>query len=286
MTPSARIKLIKSISEILGKEDYRFIDLTLREFRLPTQDEWNGNPFEYVAEMVSNGNDEQLIELASHLDLESSTSSPIVAADFPYWKHKQYKLFLSHISSYKKETAELQKSLEYYGISSFVAHEDIAPTKEWQSEIENALATMDGLAALLTPSFHESKWTDQEIGVAMGRSVQIIPIRLGIDPYGFIGKFQGVQGLGKTSDQLAKEIVEILIKNKTSEPAVISALIYSLPESSSYAESKEKIELIEKASHISKELLNVLNDAVKNNGQVRDSWGVPEKIKELTKKYK
>jgi len=71
----------------------------------------------------------------------------------PFWKQNQYKLFLSHISSYKKETAELQKSLEYYGISAFVAHEDIAPTKEWQSEIEKALATMDGLGCFTNAIF-------------------------------------------------------------------------------------------------------------------------------------
>ena len=39
----------------------------------------------------------------------------------------------------KKETAELKEKLKLFGISGFVAHEDIHPTKEWQDEIENAL---------------------------------------------------------------------------------------------------------------------------------------------------
>jgi len=52
----------------------------------------------------------------------------------------------------------------------------------------SALATCEALIAWLTPDFHESLWTDQEVGFCVGRSVLIIPIRVGLNPYGFIGK--------------------------------------------------------------------------------------------------
>jgi len=42
----------------------------------------------------------------------------------------------------------LQSSLRRFGISAFVAHVDIDPTKEWQDEIEAALFSMDALAAI------------------------------------------------------------------------------------------------------------------------------------------
>ena len=103
-----------------------------------------------------------------------------------------FRLFLSHKSEVKKETAELKDRLQIFGVSCFVAHEDILPTKAWQDEIENALASMDGFAALLTESFHESEWTDQEVGYALARGVPMIAVRLGKDPYGFIGRFQGL----------------------------------------------------------------------------------------------
>jgi hypothetical protein len=51
--------------------------------------------------------------------------------------------------------------LRSFGVSAFVAHENIEPTK-WQDEIEKALLSMNALAAILMPGFHESKWTDQE----------------------------------------------------------------------------------------------------------------------------
>lgn len=196
-----------------------------------------------------------------------------------------FKLFLSHISSFKKETAKLQKSLLSYGITSFVAHEDIEPTKEWQNEIEIALKTMDGLASLLTPGFHESKWTDQEVGVAIGRSVPILSIRYGLDPYGFIGKYQGLQGSGKDFNKISKEILMVLLNNPNSQQKMIHGLVYSFIESESFAESKEKIGLIEEAPYMSMELLQLLENSVKENSQVRGSWGVPESIKALKKKF-
>lgn len=109
-----------------------------------------------------------------------------------------FRIFLSHISKFKAETAELKKRLKLFGVSCFVAHMDIKPSKEWQNEIELALASMDGFVALLTEKFHESAWTDQEVGFAFARRVPIVAVRLGLDPYGFIGKFQGLASNWKT----------------------------------------------------------------------------------------
>jgi len=53
MKPTERIKTIKKISEILGKDDWAIIDLTLRQFKLQTQDQWGGNSHGYVAEMIA-----------------------------------------------------------------------------------------------------------------------------------------------------------------------------------------------------------------------------------------
>jgi TIR domain len=86
----------------------------------------------------------------------------------------------------------------------------IKPNRDWQNEIEKALNSMDCLIALLTPTFHESYWTDQEIGFALGRNVPIISVRIGKDPYGFIGKLQGFQAKGKRANEITEEIVKLL----------------------------------------------------------------------------
>lgn len=137
------------------------------------------------------------------------------------WVRNQFRLFLSHKSEVKKETAELKDKLSAYGISCFVAHTDIHPTKEWQDEIENALATMDGFAALMTENFHKSDWTDQEVGYAFARGVPIIPVRLGLIPYGFIGKFQA---LSCTWANAAEGIVKLLANHDRMFAAYVSVL--------------------------------------------------------------
>jgi len=137
------------------------------------------------------------------------------------WPEEGFRLFLSHKSEAKKETAKLKERLSMYGIACFVAHEDIHPTTQWQDEIENALATMDGLVALMTDQFHDSQWTDQEIGYAFARDVPIIAVRLGRDPYGFIGKFQA---LSTTWDEAPKKIRELLCVHPAFFPAYLRAL--------------------------------------------------------------
>jgi hypothetical protein len=137
------------------------------------------------------------------------------------WGDEGFRVFLSHKTDVKKETADLKARLLQFGISCFVAHEDIYPTKAWQDEIENALVSMDGFVALMTENFHQSDWTDQEVGFAFARGVPIIAVRLGKDPYGFIGKFQGLSSTWSTASE---EIIKILIKNDRMFSAYINAL--------------------------------------------------------------
>jgi hypothetical protein len=79
-----------------------------------------------------------------------------------------------------------------FSASGFVAHMDVRPTREWQEEIENTLATMHGFVTLMTPDYHDSDWADQEVGYAVAQGVPIIAVTLGQDRYGFIGKFQAL----------------------------------------------------------------------------------------------
>ena len=120
------------------------------------------------------------------------------------WGEEGFRVFLSHKDGFKKETAELKKKLKLFGVTCFVAHEDIKPTKEWQDEIENALSSMDAFVALITEDFHDSVWTDQEVGFALGRGVPIIPVKLGKNPYGFLAKVQALScfsGTGFTTKE-------------------------------------------------------------------------------------
>jgi hypothetical protein len=134
---------------------------------------------------------------------------------------ESFRVFLSHKAQIQKQTAELKNDLARFGISAFVAHKDINPTKTWQDEIEYALATMDAFVALMTPDFHDSDWTDQEVGFAVARNVPLVAVRFGLDPYGFIGKFQALPGHWNST---GTDIAKLLIKNDRMFTSYLRAL--------------------------------------------------------------
>lgn len=126
------------------------------------------------------------------------------------WEIDNFRLFISHLSQYKTPAANLQIALFDWGIHGFVAHEDIEPTKEWVSELYNALFSMDALCAILTKGFIGSRWCDQEVGIALGQNKLCIPINKGINPYGFLGRYQVLKTNGLDARSVALRIAEVI----------------------------------------------------------------------------
>src|SRR5689334_6406819 len=143
--------------------------------------------------------------------IDQRSQAPVPA----FWTPGQFRLFLSHVSQFKQRTAALRDALAKFHISGFVAHDTIEPGELWQREIEAALRSMDAMAAILTPGFPSSRWTDQEVGWALGAGVYVLPIRRGLDPYGFVAEVQGIRGTDKTVGAVANEVFNALLKQKT-----------------------------------------------------------------------
>lgn len=146
------------------------------------------------------------------------------SGDYQGWRNGYFRMFISHITSKKKQASRLKAVLEDYGITSFVAHEDINPTKEWQKEIQRALNSMDCMSAMLYDGFHQSNWCDQEVGIALGRNITVLPLLPDSDPYGFLGEYQGIKIKGMYPEALAKEIFKILCDNTNTRSKYLSCL--------------------------------------------------------------
>lgn len=159
------------------------------------------------------------------------------AAEKRIWSGDGCRVFLSHKAEHKVEVAALKTALGEYGLTCFVAHEDIVPTKAWQEEIENALFSMDAFVALMSIGFHDSNWTDQEIGIAMGRGVPVLSVKLGKDPYGFIGKYQAVVGDFSIPDWTASNIYEALRSDRSVITSLKKSVFHCLENSDSFDES-------------------------------------------------
>lgn len=176
-------------------------------------------------------------------------------------------IFISHVSAHKDIAVTVKQYLHAYGVESFVAHEDIAPTKQWQREIERALNAMDVLVALLTKGFHQSLWTDQEIGHAIGRGVLIIPVIVEINPYGFIGKYQGVIFRSYEDD-----ILEVLLSHARTSKPTVDALISAMKKSGSYDESAKIAKALPFIKAITSSQIKRMVNAYNDNSQVYDCF--------------
>ncbi|MGV8130599.1 MAG: toll/interleukin-1 receptor domain-containing protein [Candidatus Pacearchaeota archaeon] len=199
----------------------------------------------------------------------------------PFWQSGYFRLFISHLAIDKVIAHQLKEELAQYQIATFVAHDDIEPTREWQGEIESALRTMDGLTALISPDFINSRWCDQEVGVAMGKSKVIVPLRYGADPHGFMGKFQGIQVIHSTIIDVAEKIFDALLKHELSSQRMTEALVDRLINSSSWAIAKRNVKLLEKVTSITESQSARLLKSIDANGQIKYSFGVPDRIKTI-----
>lgn len=195
---------------------------------------------------------------------------PSVDSEYKIFKKGTLGLFISHRDSIKKSANLIKEKLQFYGVSSFVAHEDIKPSAEWIKEIEKALFSMDALLALLSDGFSSSVWTNQEVGVAYGRGKFIVSVRLGEDPQGFVGKFQALRPKKNEESEIAKQVVAHLLTNEKTKQNMRIAYFHALSKTSSYAQSEIWAELLQNITSASEDDIGILIESYNNNSQAYD----------------
>jgi hypothetical protein len=296
--PGERITLIKKIAARLAPEGLEEIRLTLRQFG--TSISWyhpdpdSIDPFQSIVFAIEDEGDETLVAL--HDYLFGGPPSPVVrpqtdAIASEIWAPGSLRLFISHTSAHKEQIGMLRDGLKLVGISGFVAHTDIHPTRAWQDVIESALETCDALAAYMTLDFHTSLWTDQEVGFCVGRAILILPLKAGLDPYGFIGKYQALNALGKTPLVLAGEIADIAIDHALTASRMAAPTAEIFAHSYSYDNARENLLRLMRIpkSEWTPEMVQLVGDALGENSQLRDGVAptasgpreIPEAVREM-----
>lgn len=289
MKPLERIAIIDDIGrDLQSRMTFSEITSYFQSYGIPTDHKPSYNSkYVYVKEILPKIEDEIIIKIADELNLKHNFQSklPIFKDETAtFWKTGHFKLFISHLASFRKKIGLLKVELEKFGISSFVAHEDIEPTKEWQDEIEKGLFTMDALCAVLMPGFKESNWTDQEIGVAIGQGKLVIPIRKGIDPYGFIGKYQGYQSENKNIGEVAEAIFLIISSNSKTRNKMINTLADLFLLSNNPAESMLRLKSLLKINNLPNEVVKNLRLRITENLNLKNIDVVTE-FNKLMKLY-
>jgi hypothetical protein len=237
----------------------------------------------YAKELLGDAPEQTVIRIADELGIPHTYTvvSAGAVTESSFWEPNHFRLFLSHLSSFKATTAKLRVSLRKFAISGFVAHEDIEPTKEWHDEIEAALFSMDALVALVTPKFVESKWADQEVGIAIGRGSLVIPVMREAVPHGFIGKFQGVNGKGKSVLQVATEIFDVLISSSQTKSRLLACLVDTTVLEPNELAALAKLMTLATVADIPKAFLERLRDGAARSQVFRQSILLSSKLEGL-----
>jgi hypothetical protein len=196
--------------------DSNRINVLLREFKLqPFTGQFDHPSLEEIIADITDETLTELYALVMGVDVDAVVDVVESAAGEGGWKPHFARVFLSHSAKHKKFVGEVADELSLVGIHGFVAHDTMAYSKPWQSQIEQALRSMQAFVAIIHPEFNPSPWCQQEVGWARGRRVPFYAVRYGVDPAGFIGRDQWPSVAGQSPAEVA---------------AVISSWIASLPE--------------------------------------------------------
>jgi len=215
-------------------------------------------------------------------ETDALLASPALAATsdtdrMRLWGEGSPKIFLSHRADFKTETKQLKEELAKYGAASFVAHEDIEPSRAWQTEIERALASADVLVAVLTTGFAASAWTNQEVGVALGRGIPVVSLRITEDPVAFIGHLQALPGHSRTAVERAKALVAAFSGYPRLTYSLLSGLVRQWEQVLSFPEAIRIMDLLDASNAMPSELLARIEAAHASNNQLHGSVVVHRK---------
>ena len=283
MTNNTRVRLIECLVNALANLPTVAIDFKLSSFGFRTSQIFDGGIEYYLYSMLPTGTDSALEDLAMNLGIAIPSESPVSNVEGSHlWDPGTVRCFMSHVSSNKILAKQLKIELAQCGCSTFVAHEDIAPSSLWQQEIRTALATCHCLLSLVTPDFHASMWTDQEVGWALGRGIPVLPLRCGADPYGFFGEIHGIPVNPIKPNTAARLVFTALLKHRGLRDNLTDAAVRMFCASSSYKETHARILFIDLIDDISTSHREMLAAAAQTNSQIFGASGIKARLAEIT----
>ena len=295
LSPRSRVTLIRELRDRLSKMGGGDIGLTLRQFGVPCGDLYGSDMqiSTWIMDCLEPLDDSSLLSLGNYMCPDvvatigpSSSTATLPSADEHIgWAPRAFRVFISHLAKHRRAATSIKDALRKYAISAFVAHDDIEPTDEWIDVIESALATCHGMLVLVHPGFHDSKWTDQEVGYAMGRQLLIVTVRCGLDPYGFLGRFQAIDGTSQPTEGIARRIYNVFCRHRKTNSKIAHAVAARFADSQSYADTKRNMELLEGLTYWDATMTEMTQTAVAKNDQVSGAWHVPDKLERLVTRH-
>jgi hypothetical protein len=196
------------------------------------------------------------------------------------------KVFLSHSHLDKDLAGQVKVELAYYGLEVFLAHEDIEPLAEWSDVIFAELKACDVFIPILTENFNGSAWTNQETGIAYVGGKLIIPLKVTVDPHGFIASIQALRLHVGNVKAACKRVVEIIASKPRFGDLFRDALIRKFGGSWSHDRAGDNIKLLLSFEDYTSAQVREMVKFTIANGQINRSGNAHTKLLEFVRKYK
>jgi hypothetical protein len=297
MKPGERIRLIKDAASSLSSRPVAEIQLTLQEFGVETWHyvESDLDSFTYCTRQLQACDDDVLVSVQEFLNGEDA--APVESQVL--WGPEPGRAFLSHVHENREFAGEVKGFLPHFGISGFVAHADINPSKQWRGAIKEALATCHIFVAFIDDGFHQSQWCDQEVGWALSRDIPILPVRprdfdrSAVRKDGFLEEHQDVfldDASGRLSYWIAEQVFNSFVTHARTREVGVMALAEAFVNSGSFDQTRRLWSIIERQTLIESPQLRRLEYAVQTNRQVYEAvvphkGQVPQLVRELVQTF-
>jgi hypothetical protein len=181
----------------------------------------------------------------------------------------------------RKLAGQFKHYLELFGFSVFLAHEDIEPSEEWPETILHELRSTDVFLPLLTSRYGQSQYTDQESGIAIDRGVLIIPLKVEIDPYGFLHKYQALTIDTEDVQATCVKILNTIKRHDYLKEKLRDSLIQGFANSYSFEDASLKSDYLLIQSPYSEEEVNEILRIASQNNNIYGSFKARENIELL-----
>lgn len=212
------------------------------------------------------------VQLAPSTDVDST---PIIAnRELPFWEDGFFRVFISHAHEQENIANNLRLALQEFGITAFVAKNDINAGETWRTVIENALFTSNALVAILTPEFYHSQWCQQEVGFGLGRNIVCLPLKKNekSNPSGIFGKCQALDVTSDTdAKSVAKKIFDSFSSNGKTSKEYSMQIVKLLLQSSDVKKALHWGELLSDSKNTGTMSIRFLYDNYSKNAILQDN---------------
>ena len=297
LTESDRVDLIDDICEPLKVMDAGRAGMILRQFLgVEKVEDFRHSGFssqyEWIVDVIEVAEDDILLSLARHFDdveeeirLPASTETSASRDEEGVgWEPNHFRIFISHLAAHRDVAGDIKNALLPYGISAFVAHDDIEPTTEWLRVIRSALATCHWMLVLLHPGFRESEWADQEVGYAICRNLVIMPVKYEGDPHGFMRGIQALDGRSKSTKTIAESIFDAICRNPDTRKDIAIKVARLFAQSTAF-DRVPRMSVLEKLQYWDDSITHITRSAAKEKDHIYNEWGVPRRLDVLINKW-